>query len=51
MEYTDNSSFLKLLNPLFGYVYVNWLSQDQGYATNIKINIFTPGAEIDIYVR
>ena len=23
----------------------------QGYATNIKINIFTPGAEIDIYVR
>ena len=21
----------------------------QGYATNIKINIFTPGAEIDIY--
>ena len=23
----------------------------QGYVTNIKINIFTPGAEIDIYVR
>ena len=23
----------------------------QGYATNIKFNIFTPGAEIDIYVR
>ena len=23
----------------------------QGDATNIKINMFTPGAEIDIYVR
>ena len=22
----------------------------QGYSTNIQINIFTPGAEIDIYV-
>ena len=46
MEYTDNSSFLKLLNPLLGICLCQLAIKVMQ-----QINIFTPGAEIDIYVR